>query len=838
MFQALGNFVSRRWLMLLIGWSAAFVVFWWVAPPWSQLAEDVQFGLLPENVPSRAGEAFFKKAFPLEQIGSNVVLLIERDQTHTGPPDREKKFVEQVLEPGLRQIADLEGGLASETQPEEGENPFAEPGTTSAPTQQRSIIAQIETPNAPGTGPLLVSEDGKALLVVVDLTTEFGAARNWPTIAKIEDLVRRASQDERLPTGDRILLTGSAVVGRDHSRAELEAAHAIGIVTILLALVLLMLIYRAPYLALVPLVTVYLAVQMSIHVLTLLAQAGYLMLFQGLEIYIAIICYGAGIDYYLLLAARYREELDSGANPELAAARAIGKTGAALAASAGTVMGGIAMLSFAQFGRFRQAGIAIPISIFIVLTATFSFSIPLLRLAGEWAFWPYRRRQADSDRAAPGSPDGLSIEGFLLPTGLAQIWARIGRILERRPVLTWTCSVLVLAPFAVAGILLGEKLNFDPIGDLPADVASVAGTRALEAHFPAGILGPVTVLLIEPGTDFKSAHGRELAAEISKNLQARSEALGLADVRSLTAPLGITETAKHAFDGSDLPKEGIEQALERLGTEHYTTDLGERAKVGTRLDLILKGNPFSTRSIANMPDVEKTVAESLPHALQGGQLFFLGTTASCFDLMSIEQQDRLRIQVLVVGAVFVILLLLLRKLLVSLYLILSVLFSFYATLGVTFALFWMLDPKGFTGLDWRVSIFLFTILIAVGEDYNIFLMSRIHEEQQRLGPVRGILEALVRTGAVISSAGIIMAGTFASLLAGSLTEMKQLGFALAFGVLLDTFVVRPVLVPAFLIWLERRRCSTVPSISTGPGSSRPENIHASETFNGNDGSHS
>jgi RND superfamily putative drug exporter len=177
------------------------------------------------------------------------------------------------------------------------------------------------------------------------------------------------------------------------------------------------------------------------------------------------------------------------------------------------------------------------------------------------------------------------------------------------------------------------------------------------------------------------------------------------------------------------------------------------------------------------------------------------------DLANIMKQDRVRIELLVLGAVFLILVVLLRGLLVPLYLLLSVLFSYYATLGVSFLVFWLLDPQGFTGIDWKVAIFLFTILVAVGEDYNIFLLTRVHEEEERHGPVGGVTEALVRTGPIISSCGIIMAGTFGSLLAGSLTEMTQLGFALAFGVLLDTFVVRPVLVPAFLILLRNGRLS-------------------------------
>jgi len=140
------------------------------------------------------------------------------------------------------------------------------------------------------------------------------------------------------------------------------------------------------------------------------------------------------------------------------------------------------------------------------------------------------------------------------------------------------------------------------------------------------------------------------------------------------------------------------------------------------------------------------------------------------------------------------------------YLMLTVLFSYLVTLGVTFGFFYLANRQEFPGLDWTVPLFLFTVLIAIGEDYNILLVTRIHEEEERHGPEKGVAVALAKTGPIISSCGFIMAGTFLSLaIAGQLAQMIQLGFALAFGVLLDTFVVRPILVPTYMLLVHRWR---------------------------------
>jgi RND superfamily putative drug exporter len=632
-----------------------------------------------------------------------------------------------------------------------------------------------------------VSPDPRGLLVVVDLTTELMAARNWPIISQVEEHVTRLRHEGKVPEGLKIDITGSAVIGRDHNLAQLQSARATGLLTVILVIVLLVAIYRAPLLALIPLATVFLSVQVAIHVLSLLAQAGWITLFEGIQIYITILAYGAGVDYCLFLTARYREELEHGTEPGEAVSRAVSGVGHALVASAGTVMVGIAMMMFAGFGKFREAGFAIPFSLLLVLAATLTFSPALLRLAGRWAFWP-RHPETRATEPAPRKESELE-----------WVWDHMGKALRRKPWHIWLGALGIMLPCVLLGAAFSNQVSYDLIGDLPADVPSVAGTRALQEHFPAGMMGPLTVVIVDPSADFASPAGRKLVKDLTDRLVRQKKELGLADVRSLTAPLGSTAQAAGAFTNSDIPREAREEAVQTAALKHYATDMGGRKKVGTRVELVLEQSPFSHQSIDNLERVKHAVTKDLPERLASAELHFVGATASLRDIAVVVQRDRTRIELLVLASVLLILVVLLRGVVVPVYLLLSVLFSYYATLGALLVVFWVLDPAGFTGIDWKVAIFLFTILVAVGEDYNIFLMTRIHEEQEGHGIVGGVTHALTRTGPIISSCGIIMAGTFATLLAGSLLEMKQLGFALAFGVLLDTFVVRPILVPAFLL---------------------------------------
>jgi uncharacterized membrane protein YdfJ with MMPL/SSD domain len=276
-------------------------------------------------------------------------------------------------------------------------------------------------------------------------------------------------------------------------------------------------------------------------------------------------------------------------------------------------------------------------------------------------------------------------------------------------------------------------------------------------------------------------------------------------VRSLMYPLG--DVPVHLTLSEKVKLATLQKKSEVVKT--YLAQSGERAGQVTRFDVIQVHDPFSEEAEAVLEQL-KTYTDDLakdPASKWYQATFdFVGTTSGTHDLKLIITSDERLIQLLVVIAVFGVILTILRRPLICLYLMFTVVFSYLATIGATEAVFelWY-EARGlpFTGLDWKVPIFLFVILVAVGEDYNIYLATRVFEEERRWGRIQGLRAAIIKTGGIITSCGVIMAGTFISLMSGSLVAMLALGFALTLGVILDTFIVRPILVPAFLAWLYR-----------------------------------
>ncbi len=861
MFQRIGNLVSRAWPAVLAAWVLVLVVLAASARKWEDVVQDGEFRYLPDNVPSRQAEELFKKSFSNDLLGSTIVIVVRRESREEGLYEEDFQFIDGVLKPQLEKIAGIipksddeaangqesadskqpadnqsagsptekpHGNAAETTAGKKnaqestvasGDKPSAEEkgNTPQVPPDGEQIVSQVRTFSDKAFGKLLTSEDNQASLVIVELTTEFMELRNQPVISAIEKLLHDLTTGPRgeigtdagkegtvsaMPAGLDLKLSGTATVGRDMREAARDSAKATENMTVILVVILLLLIYRAPMLALIPLMTVFVAVSIAIRSLSVLADLGFLQLFNGIEVYVTVVLYGAGVDFCIFLMARYKEELDAGATFDEAISTAVGKVGHAVTASAGTVMFGIGMMIFAQFGKFQQAGIAMSLSLMVVLLAALTFAPAMLCLAGRWAFWP----RMPSERIA-------STQGWISPTSMmarlmetewfSSAWRKIGDAILARPGKIWLACFGLMLPFALVSLKYQNHLSYGLLSELPDNQPSVTGADAIQKHFPAGITGPLTVLLKNDKVDFHEVDAWEQLRIMAEGLYSDKEVLDIADIRFVAEPLGLNPTIQ---EGLNVIARGV---AKRKSQSHYVSDQGDFTGHVTRMDVIFRDDPFSRNSMERFDTFHDAIRSKLPAELKDCELYFLGSTASIRDLKTITSADQVTIDILVPGVVFLILVLLLRKVATSAYLIFTVFFGYLVTLGLAFVLFGAVeffsthDLTAFAGLDWKVRMFLFTILIAVGQDYNIFLITRIEEEQKIHGPVQGVIEALLKTGSIISSCGIIMAGTFSSLMFGSLAGMQQLGFALAFGVLLDTFVVRPIFVPCYLILLHR-----------------------------------
>ncbi len=869
MYSWCGKLVSRWPLGTILAWLILLAVVVKTAPPLADVATDGEFDFLPIDSDSLVAERLYREAFPawepkeqvpvpaaeaadpnnpelasakdeqpaqMDPLGSSIVIVLQREDERAGLSPKDEEFVTKYLEPGLREIQQRTGY---------GKEPLPLSESPEQIPTKDQIIRGIWTFNDARIGPLLRSKNDCSMLVLVELATEFLDRRNKLVLDRIETLLKSKEVQTALPIGLEVNLSGAATVGRDMLEAEAQSAAQTDHYTKVLVIVLLLAIYRAPLMVLLPLVTVGVAVHLSLRLLRIMAGYGIVGIFSGLDIYVTVVVYGAGVDFCLFLIARYKEELDHGASFRDATISAVMNVGSALATSAGTSIVGIGMLTLTEFGKFREAGVAISFGLFIALICSLTLTPAMMFLFGRWTFWPDVRQERIS--ASPGFMPTRSFWHELQEQKmLEKAWHWIADLISRRPGWVFTVTVLLLTPLAIYGGYKKDQLSYGLLSDLGPEVTSVRGAKAVQKHFPAGAAGVATFLIRHDDLDLtKIREGEKLSKAITEDLMEQSKTLGIADVRSQSSPHGAAKVRREG--GRKVIGGGVARTLAQKA---YCCLEGNLAGKLMRIDIVFDTDPFARDAIKRIEQAKAAIQQSLhqyslpepvePDDAEDGdapaaeapapeekkidlsekaQVLALGSTASIRDLKLSTDRDQIRINIYVSVAVFLVLMLLLRQPLLCAYLIITVIFSYLVTLGAAFVLFRLTTGPEFVGLDWKVPIFLFTLLLALGEDYNVLFMSRVTEEQPKHGALPGILVALTKTGGIISSCGIIMAGTFTSLMTGSLAGMVQLGFALAFGVTIDTFIVRPILVPAYLILLNN---GTFGSMSKFLGAYQPK----------------
>jgi RND superfamily putative drug exporter len=783
MFQALGRFAARHPWGICAAWLLAGVVIALVAPSWDNRAQDDDIRFLPERCQGVRGYRMLEQAFPQDVFASRLIFAVERP---SGLQPADFALIDQC-------VADLNRLRTGE------------------PTLQ---ISRVHSHRDAFIGRRLVSADHRCSLIQVSLATPYLALQTRATVDRAEQVLRQRL--EKVNDPPTLHVTGPAGVGRDLTSASADSLETTTLATIVLVIVILLFVYRSPLMALIPLGTIAGSVFVALKLLALCTLIPGFHLMQVSQIFAIVMLYGAGTDYCLFLIARYREELGKGTEGSEAVRRSVTAVGGALTASAATVVFGLGLMVFAEFAKVRCGGPAIAVGLLVALAASLTLAPALLRILGPVAFWPGR------PPAPPQSGEHLR-DGF---------WDRMSHVVVAQPVFVWAAAVVVLLPLALLGCHV--QANYRATAELSANSGSVRGLAAIQKYFTAGEVGPITVLL-EATADWEKPEGQEVLGHLSTGLALLEN---VAEVRSLTQPLGSPVTLWDEPDNPNLQgplfksvwrtmMSGVADGIQKAARDFYVAHLPASQAGGdrfvTRLDVVLKTDPFDPQSKRVLDVIEMWLREKLPESTGSFApvtTATYGVTVNARDLAEVTERDRVRINLLVAGAIFLILLILVRQPAMAAYLLATVLLSYAAALGATtlVAHVWTGRPLG--EVDWRVPFFLFTILVAVGEDYNILLVSRALQERKRHGPVEGMRRALARTGGTITSCGLIMAGTFSTLMLGGLNTLIQIGFALGFGVLLDTFLVRPLLVPAFAVWLwrpeEEPRMLALPDRSVPP----------------------
>ncbi|XPP25451.1 MAG: MMPL family transporter [Leucobacter sp.] len=590
-----------------------------------------------------------------------------------------------------------------------------------------------------GVSPLIPSEDGRAAQAFVPIGSGISDA-----VAEISEELAAVA-----PAGVDSFVTGPAGFTADLVAGFSGIDGLLLLVALLAVFVILIIVYRSFLLPVAVLSTSLFALTVALLTVWWLAKAGVLLLSGQTQGILFILVIGAATDYSLLYVARYREALRVSDDKWVASMRALRGSFEPILASGGTVIAGLLCLLLSDLKSNSTLGPVASIGIVFAMLSALTLLPAILFAFGRAAFWPRRPRF---------EPEVVAAEGGVPSTGL---WAWLGRTIRRSPRAIWIGTTVLLLVGA-AGL---TQLNAQGVAQSELVLGSSAardGQIALGEHFPGGSGSPAYVL------------GAEAELQTIADLLLAHPGIDGVTVASSDAPSGSAAVTEDGITAYGPPGTPAPEATVVDGRVLLQATLADAAD--------------SEAAQETVRELRASLDEAGVDALVGG------VTATAIDTNAASIHDRSLIIPVVLAVILVILMLLLRSILAPVLLILTTVLSFGTALGVAALMF--NHVFGFPGADPAVPLYSFVFLVALGIDYNIFLMTRVREESLGHGTRSGIIRGLSVTGGVITSAGLVLAATFAALSVIPILFLVQIAFIVAFGVLLDTFLVRALLVPA------------------------------------------
>lgn len=645
--------------------------------------------------------------------------------------------------------------------------------------------------------PPIVSDDKKAAIVVVNIDSGVEYKEFIPAL-------RERIENAKLPVDAQI--TGPAGFLSDLADAFAGIDGLLLGVALAVVFIILLIVYRSPILPFLVLINSMFALCASILVVYYCAKAGIVSLNGQVQGILFILVIGAATDYALLFIARYREELMRHSAPYEAILTSWRRSVEPILAAGGTVIAGLLCLLLSDLNSNKALGPVGAIGIVMAILATLSFLPSLVLPWGRVLFWPQ-------------VPHELKTKRSTMPKG--GLWSRVATFVQKNARFLWIgiSAAMLLMAFGLV------QLRADGVSQsefILGKSEARDGQETLNAHFPDGSGTPVQVII--------AASARDAAVEqLESDKDVDSVSVVAVDSPSGTMPLGrqqakIKQEIRTAV-AEDLTKQKAEIRsqieAETFGAPKSVTDSiyesaianlptadsivntaypfkdaqPKRVDGNVVLEVTLKSDADSDAAQATVQRIRAVVHEIDRHSLVGG------ISAVQLDTRLSAERDRTVVIPSVLLVITLILMLLLRSLVAPILLLVTTILSFAAILGASAFVF--NDLFGFAGADPSVVLFGFIFLVALGIDYNIFLMTRVREESLQLGVSKGVSRGLIATGGVITSAGVVLAATFAALAVIPILFLVQLAFIVAVGVLVDTIVVRSLLVPALALDIGR-----------------------------------
>lgn len=614
--------------------------------------------------------------------------------------------------------------------------------------------------NTPLARSNLLSEDKTTMLSIITFAGN-------PTSDKFEktiEWIREESEflNQKNPNLKiEIHLTGPAGILVDAIKVFKNIDLRITITTVMLVLVLLIIIYRSPILAILPLVIVGSSLFLSQSIAAFMSETFDLSLNGQVTGIMSVLVFGAGTNYALFIVSRYKEELLLGKDRWEAMQVTMSRIGPSIVGSAGTTIVAMIALAFATYGSFRALGPMLAIAIFVVLISGLFIMPSAIVLFGKKIFWPI-----NIDKKIKIEKKG--------------IWFKIGSLVANRPKMILMITILGIIITSIPGLFI--KPSFNLLDGYPDSTDSKKGFEIIRDSFPKGELAPTEILVYSPEVK-EIFNDKEFINSIYSNLETIE---GITRISGYLRPNGYPETRRLCL--CDISSaEAFYENMRFVSDDNSTLNI----------QIIINNDPYSLKGQRIITEIRNTL-ENIK--LSGYDFYVGGETSVALDTKKSIDRDMTLLGPIILLAIFLILIILLKSLIAPFYLLISVIISYTATFGI--AIFFFQYIFGHSGVAYANAVWMFIFLVALGADYNIYVMYRIKESTRSLGIIEGIKDAIGQTGGVVTSAGIILAGTFSILTTLPLRDLFQLGFAVSIGVLIDTFVVRAFLVPSIAVLLK------------------------------------